>query len=164
MEIKEQSGFYGEYEIEIIDTITGNQEIHKIKNTLTNINKDIHLAMLLGVTTGKSLDDLNIRYFAFGSEGAAANSAQTRLINEKFRKQVTAKLIKDNYVESIVSLGSVDANKDIFPDGIKEIGIFAGSQATDSFNTGNMISRISVNIEKFENKIINIIRRDFVNI
>lgn len=159
MELKEQSGFRGEYLIETIDTLTGKKDVQHLYNTLTNINKDIHLAMLLGVTTGKSFDDLNIRYFAFGKDTTAATASQTRLVNEAFRKQVTTKAIKDNYVESIVSLGSVDANFNI-----REIGVFAGGSATETINTGNMISRIVVNIDKFENKIINIIRRDFVNI
>lgn len=159
MQVKEQAGFRGEYQIEIIDTVTGAREIHKLKNTLTNINKDIHLAMLLGVTTGYSFDDLNIKYFAFGDSDTPAAATQTKLVNERFRKQITTKErpTGQNYVESIVSLGSPDANFTI-----KEIGVFAGSTATGTKDSGKMISRIVVNIEKFENKIINIIRRDFI--
>lgn len=161
MQIKEQAGFRGEYEIEIIDTVTGKREIQKLKNTLTNINKDIHLAMLLGVTTGYAFTDLDIKYFAFGDGSTAATATQTKLINERFRKQLTTKERPSgqNYVESIVSLGSPDANFNI-----REIGVFAGSTATSTADSGKMISRIVVNIEKFENKIINIIRRDFITI
>ena len=112
MQVKEQAGFRGEYQIEIIDTVTGAREIHNLKNTLTNINKDIHLAMLLGVTTGYSFDDLNIKYFAFGDSDTPAAATQTKLVNERFRKQITTKErpAGQNYVESIVSLGSPDAN------------------------------------------------------
>lgn len=161
MQFREQAGFRGEYEIEILDTVTGEREIQKLHNTLTNINKDIHLAMLLGITTGYSFTDLDIKYFAFGDGSTAATATQTKLINERFRKQITTKERPSgqNYVESIVSLGSPDANFVI-----REIGVFAGSTATSTKDSGKMISRIVVNIEKFENKIINIIRRDFITI
>lgn len=161
MNIKEKAGFRGEYEIEIIDTATCEREIQKLDNALMNINRDIHLAMLLGVTTGFNFDDLNIRYFAFGTDPTAAAPTQTQLVSEQFRKQVTTKErpAGQNYVESVVSLGSPDANFHI-----REIGVFAGGSASTSANSGNMISRIVVDIEKFENKIINIIRRDIITI
>jgi len=161
MQYKENAGFRGEYEIEIIDTKTGEREKLHLKNTLTNINKDIHLAMLLGITSGYQFDDLDIKYFAFGDGSTTATATQTKLINERFRKQITTKERPSgqNYVESVVSLGSPDANFTI-----REIGVFAGSAATGTKDSGNMISRIVVNIEKFENKIINIIRRDFITI
>ena len=119
MQVKEQAGFRGEYQIETIDTVT----------------------------------------LARSDRPAAAT--QTKLVNERFRKQITTKErpTGQNYVESIVSLGSPDANFTI-----KEIGVFAGSTATGTKDSGKMISRIVVNIEKFENKIINIIRRDFITI
>lgn len=160
-QIKEQSGFKGEYLIEVIDTNTGQKEVHKIDNTLTVINQNIHLKMLLGDTTGYSFNDLNIAYFGFGTGSTPENPNQTQLVAETYRKQVTSKAIPPgaNFLESIVSLGSSEANFNI-----REIGVFAGSNATGAANTGNMISRIVVNIDKFENKIINIIRRDIVTI
>lgn len=159
--IKEQSGFRGEYLIEVIDTLTGKKESHRLDNTLTAINQNIHLKMLLGDTTGFNFNDLDIKYFGFGTGTTPENPAQTQLVNETYRKQVTSKSFAPgtNYLESIVSLGSSEANFNI-----REIGVFAGASATATFNTGNMISRIVVNIDKFENKIINIIRRDIVTI
>jgi hypothetical protein len=159
--IKEQSGFKGEYIIEIIDTVTGKKEIHKLDNTLTVINQNIHLRMLLGDTTGFSFNDLSIGYFGFGTGTTPESPTQTKLVSENYRKQVTSKSFAPgtNFLESIVSLGSSEANFNI-----REIGVFAGSSATSALNTGNMISRIVVDIDKFENKIINIIRRDIVTI
>lgn len=161
MNIKEQAGFRGEYEIEIIDTVTGEKEVRKIDNALMNINRDIHLAMLLGVTTGFAFTDLDIKYFGFGTGTTAVAPTQTQLVSEQFRKQITTKErpAGQNYVESVVSLGSSDANFRI-----REIGVFAGTGASSTANSGKMISRIIVDIEKFENKIINFIRRDIITI
>lgn len=163
MNNKENTSFCGKYIIEIIDTLTGEKEVLNINNTLTNINKDLHLAMLLGSIDKYGFDDLNIKYFALGDGSDIATATQTKLTNERFRKQVTSKErpIGENYIESIVSLSSSDAN-DIGT--IKEIGVFAGKHATSVKDSGNMISRIVVNIEKFENKIINIMRRDIITI
>lgn len=157
----EQTGFRGDYFIEIIDTITGKKQTHELKNTLTLINQNIHLAMLWGNTAGFNFDDLNIKYFGFGTSNTPATSSQTSLVNERCRKQVTKKIFESgtNFVESIVSLASTDANFNI-----REIGVFAGANATSTLNSGIMISRIVVDIDKNENKIINIIRRDSVTI
>ena len=37
MQVKEQAGFRGEYQIEIIDTVTGAREIHKLTTSISNI-------------------------------------------------------------------------------------------------------------------------------
>lgn len=161
MQVNDNVGFKGQYFIETIDTKTGERERIEVKNTLTNINKNIHLAMLFGDTSGYSFDDLNIKYLAFGTGTTAAKATDTKLESEYYRKQVTTKTLNttDGYLETIVSLGSLECNITI-----REIGVFAGASATATANSGNMISRLNVNIEKFENKIINIIRRDIVTI
>lgn len=151
----------GKYKIEIIDKDTGETEIIKLDNMLMNINRSIHVSLLAGTfqTDGFNIDDLDIKYFAFGNSDEPAAVTQKTLVNELFRKQITSKSKGVNRVQSIVSLTTNEANFNI-----KEIGVFAGSNATMQANSGIMISRVVVDIQKFENKIVNITRDDLVDI
>jgi hypothetical protein len=161
--VKENIFMRGEFTIETIDALTGERKEQTLKNTLTNINRDIHLTLLLGTIDAGQLNNLNIQQMAFGDNNTPASAAQTLLVNERGRKQFTRKErpTGQNYVEVMVSLGSGDMNFHI-----QEIGLFAGADATStaSANSGTMVSRIVVDIEKFENKIVNIIWRGYVSI
>ena len=151
----------GKYKIEVIDKATRTKEIIRLDNMLMYINQRIHISLLAGTfqSEGFSINDLDIKYFAFGDSSAPASAFQTSLGNELFRKQITSKQIGASFVRSIVSLTSNEANFNI-----REIGVFAGANATMEAGSGIMISRAVVNIQKFENKIVNITRDDYVNI
>lgn len=127
----------------------------ELPNTLTTINQTIRQQMLLGTYTGE-LDALQIKYFAFGDGNAPPTPSDTKLENELYRKQITRiSPSGTGTVLSTVSLGAQEANFLI-----KEIGVFCGPNATASANTGTLLSRVAVNIDKNSNLVLNIARQD----
>ena len=147
----------GAYRLELVDKESGRVIWKKsVKNQLTAPNVTDRLDNLMGVLSRPNLD---IAYFAFGDGTTTATVNDTQLVNELFRKQVTAKTRGNNYVQSVVSLGGNEANFTI-----REIGVFCGPAATEAANTGTLLSRVNVNIEKNENLVLNITRMDTVQI
>lgn len=145
----------GDYAIEIRDLSGKLLDTIYVKNMLTNVSRDIRTQMLLGTYTGGN-DALHIKYFAFGIGGTPAAATNTRLSNEVYRKQVTQLgAVSDGVVRSVVSLGSAECNRTIY-----EIGVFCGSSATSAANSGTLLSRVVVRIEKNSNITLNIIRTD----
>ena len=145
----------GHYHIEARSLCGRLLHVWEIDNMLTDINRSIRTQMLLGTYSGR-FDDLHIRYFAFGAGTTPTDITDTRLEAEIFRKQVTQITTPSaGIVRSVVSLGSLEANTTI-----REIGVFCGSGATDAADSGIMISRTLVNIEKNSNIVLNIVRTD----
>ena len=157
----ERTTLSGIYIIEARDAVTGSLiRTWSFYNQLTNINRDIRTAMLLGSTTGYSLDTLAIRYFAFGTGTTPASASDTLLQVELFRKAVTKiSKVNDSTVQSIVSLSPDECNFTI-----REIGVFCSPGAGASANSGFLLSRVNVNIVKNSNMTLNIVRQDIVTI
>ena len=146
---------HGHYHIEACDLQGNILQTWDVDNTLTKINQDVRVGLLLGSYAG-NLDDLQIKYFAFGTGTSPTAASDTQLETEIFRKQVTQLTSTGTgVVKSVVSLGALEANTTI-----REIGVFCGSAASDEPNSGIMLSRAPVNIEKNSNIVLNIIRTD----
>jgi hypothetical protein len=129
--------------------------LQRLDNQLMAINQTIRTQMLLGTYTGTT-DALEIKYFAFGTGTAAVTVNDTQLGAEQFRKIVTqTSNPSDGVVKTVVALGTGEANFNI-----KEIGVFAGPNASAAADTGTLISRILVNIDKNSNIALNVIRTD----
>lgn len=145
----------GRFDIDIINAATGAVvgQIH-IKNQLTEINRTVRARMLMGDFNGP-LDALAVKYFAFGTDGTAATAAQTKLGAEQFRKQLTQKSENGGTVTTAVSLQPNEANFVI-----REIGVFGGADASGTADSGTMLARTTVNIDKNDNLVINITRTD----
>ena len=146
---------HGHYHIEACDLQGNILQTWAVDNTLTKINQDVRVKLLLGTYVG-NLDDLQIRYFAFGTGTSPTAASDTQLENEIFRKQITQLTSPSiGVVKSVVSLGASEVNTTI-----REIGVFCGNAANDDPNSGIMLSRATVNIEKNSNIVLNIIRTD----
>ena len=156
--MKEHVSYKGKYHIEILQ----NDEVIKafdVENQLTTINQQIRGQMLTGQYTG-GLTALQIKYFAFGTGTTPAAATDTQLENEQFRKQITQLSQPEiNQVTSLVSLGYNDANFTI-----TEIGVFCGDDATSAANSGTLLSRVNVSIEKNSSLVINVTRTDLCTI
>ena len=153
--MRENISLRGGYVIEIIDGSGKLIDVVEISNKLMSINRELRTEMLLGAYTGGA-DALEIKYFAFGIGTAPVTVNDTRLDREVYRKQITQiSSPSSGVVRSVVSLGSVECNTTI-----KEIGVFCGSSATDEADSGTLMSRVAVNIEKNSNITLNIIRTD----
>lgn len=160
MKIKDRIALRGEYIIEARDALTGALiRRYRLDNMLMAISRSMRVQMLQGSYAG-AVTDLEIKYFAFGTGTTAAADTQTRLVTESFRKIYTKRtLISPSTVQTICSVGATEANFTI-----KEIGVFCGSAATASANTGIMLSRVNVDIVKNANIVLNITRNDIITI
>jgi hypothetical protein len=88
--------------------------------------------------TGTSLDDYELKYIAFGTDGTAPSDNDTQLGAEVYRTPVTSLLKIDvGRVESKYFLADNQALVVV-----REIGFFAGSTATGAANSGKLLSRI----------------------
>lgn len=156
----EKSNMVGYFDIEARDAKTGKLiRRWKIKNMLTEINQTIRTQMLMGTYAG-TVNDLEIKYFAVGTGSTTPAVTDFKLANEVFRKQITQiSNPSDGIVQSIVSIGSSEANYYI-----QEIGIFGGTGATALQDSGTLISRILFPFDKNSNIVLNIVRNDICTI
>ena len=150
----------GRFTITAVDAHTGRVVWKKeLKNLLTQISQTVRQQQLMGTYTGP-LNQLQIQYFAFGTGTTAPAVTDTQLENEQFRKQVTQISAQGTgNVYSVLSLGSTEANFVI-----REIGVFCSPDATASANTGVLLSRVAVNIDKNSNLVLNVARTDICTI
>ena len=123
-------------------------------NQLTNAYRDSVLNQL----KGNAFTSLNILYLALGTGSTPAQSGDTQLGTEIYRSVPTQKSIVGNYMQTIWVIPTDVANVHL-----REIGVFAGS-ATSSPNSGTMLSRVNIDIDKTSSMEITFIRRDYVNI
>lgn len=158
--MKDSFNMRGEYIIEARDTKTGALVwSKKIKNMLTAVSQTARMSALMGDPT-YTMEDLQFKYFAFGTGTTQPTVNDTQLADEQSRYPVTKQnLISPGIVETICSIPPSESNFDI-----KEIGVFCGPNATSAANTGLLLSRVLANIPKNTNTVVNIIRRDITTI
>ena len=151
--ITEGLGTNGRYIVEITKK-DGSKEVKEFPNMITNL----YLEWLAYITTLNSGYDLGFRYLALGKDGGEIlplNGTNSKLGQEVFRKQFTTVERTGTTVTRTVIINSDEANHHI-----KEIGIFAGSQATATADSGIMVSRVLFDYDKDELESIKITRID----
>jgi len=145
--MKEQLGFQGKYIFESYDVLSGN----KIDTTEYNVVTQLFFTRIFRFLNYSAdfpaVDDLNLTHIAIGTGTVPAIKTDSALQTEIFRKTLASKIYNLNDFTSKISIGPTEGN----PAGgyIKEIGCFA--KATDTLNTGILVSRASVNIAKNSN-------------
>lgn len=149
--MQEKMGLKGHWTIEIRDKGKMVKRLD-FDNQLTNLYRNSVLNQLYGNT----FDSLEIKYLGIGTGDAPASATDTQLGTEVFRVIPTSQTIVDNYVQTIWVIPTQIGNFTY-----KEIGVFCGN-ATTTLNSGTMISRVNVNIEKTSSMEITFIRRDYV--
>jgi len=155
MEHEEKSGRWGELIFELLDVKTGELiKRWKQKNLLTNANGVYWQRMMQGTNP-----DGGIAYFAVGTGTTTPARTNTQLDAEQFRKQRTQISTSRSGVDfKVTTVCSLSANEANFH--ISEVGVFCGSGATATTNSGTMISRVLVDFTKNSNQILNIYRVD----
>lgn len=151
--MREGLGLRGEWTIEVRREGELVKTLH-FKNQLTAI----YQGSVLNQLKGDEAVDLDIKYIAIGTDGTTATAEDTQLYSEVFRSTPTSKTIADGYMQTIWVLTPEQGNVRI-----REIGVFAGD-ATLEADSGSLLSRVVVDIEKTPNLEITMIRRDYVNI
>lgn len=149
--MKEKMGLKGHWTIEIRDKGKLVKRLD-FDNQLTNLYRNSVLNQLYG----NAFAGLEIKYLGIGTGDAPASATDTQLGTEVFRVIPTSQTIVDNYVQTIWVIPTQIGNFTY-----KEIGVFCGT-ATTTLNSGTMISRVNVNIEKTSSMEITFIRRDYV--
>jgi hypothetical protein len=152
--ISENISWLGKWKIEIIDTLTG-----KVKETV-DIDNRIMDAGLNEISKALTIGGANIgiRYMALGSSSLAIADNQTQLGAEIFRTIPIEQL--NGSTGTITTRFIVQDNEAVGT--INEIGIFGGTGATASANTGTMFSRILFSREKTASEQIQFTRTDRV--
>ena len=126
-----------------------------IKNIITDVALNKEIEILLG-----NAPDLQIKYMAFGTDNTTPTASDTMLGAESDRFPPTTAFSR---ISVGVTEGSVFlTSSDLVGVSIREIGVFCGSTATATADTGTMLSRILWSFEKTANDEIEIIRTDTV--
>ena len=149
----ERIGLKGHWTIEIRENGKLTKVIEK-DNQLTNLYRNSILRQLKGDT----FDSLDILYLAVGTDATPASATDTQLGAEIFRSSPTSKAVGDSYTQTIWVLTDLQANEHL-----REIGVFAGN-ATITANSGTLLSRVIIDIEKTSVMEVTFIRRDIVTI
>lgn len=155
-------GHQGLFNLQLLDAETKEviQEID-ITNQIMQFARNRYLRMLSGQTSGVSVNDLAIRYMAIGDGTTPVATSNTKLANERYRQQVTAKTLQADRVISMLSISPFVTSANFR---IREIGVFCGSGASQSKDSGFLLARVLVDIDKNSNTILNITRQDIVTI
>lgn len=127
--------------------------IDTIKNTITDNGLN-----LLREALRSSTYDSEIKYIAVGNSSASVSTSDTTLGNETFRKPVFSKsATTTGSVQTIAILDDSEAVGQIY-----EIGIFAGSTASTTKDSGIMLSRILYSRNKTNLESLQIQRTDTI--
>lgn len=131
--MKEKVSWSGTFEIEVRDTETGEIRTKIIHNKVM----DTVLSQLVSTLQGNN-PNLEIKYLALGTSNAAVTTSDTELGAEIFRTPVSA--------QTVSAVGELTTDFTVLDaeavGNIQEIGIFGGSTATATANTGTLISRV----------------------
>ncbi|MDI9498234.1 MAG: hypothetical protein QM270_07100 [Bacillota bacterium] len=158
----EPQAWAGRYEIELLDADTLELiERWELENLLMDMPRQRYLRQLAGQLNGLQINDLTVRYLAIGDGTSAPAITQTKLDNERYRQQVTAKTLSTDRLTTMVSISPFQTAANFR---IREIAIFCGGAATMAKDSGLMLSRALVDIEKNSNTILNIMRQDIVTL
>src|SRR5690625_3182086 len=148
----ESGGWLGEYDI-IITHKNGTTERQHIRNRLTNAG----LNMMRDALNGE-VSDLELKYLALGDSGTPIDNDDTTLGNERFRTGWISQVKPGT--GQLQSTAMVLDNEAVFH--IQEIGIFAGSDATETADSGILVSRILWERDKTELESIQFVRTDTI--
>ena len=152
MKLKSETRLKGHWTIEVrkngelVDTI-------EIDNQLTEAYRNGVLGHIAGVSSPL---DLEIKYLAVGTDSTPATAQDTALGAEIFRSVPTAKTVVGTYTQTFWVLTTAQAN-----DTLREIGVFIGD-ASSTPNSGTLMSRINITLEKNDTMEVTFIRKDYV--
>ena len=152
--MEDRTGWQGIFEV-YIKTSGSNEFI--LDKTIQNTVVDSGLNLLREALRG-TVTDAEIKYIAVGTSSASVTTSDTQLGAEIFRKAVFSKsIVGVGQVQTIAILDDMEAVANI-----QEIGVFAGSTASVTANSGIMISRILYSRNKTNLESLQIQRTDTI--
>ena len=151
--MKETSRLRGHYTIEIREK--GKLlRVLELDNSLTELYRR---AILDHLKEGTGTD-LEIKYLAVGIGETLPTKDDTQLEDEVFRSVPTYQEIRGNELRTTWVLLDMQANYHL-----KEIGVFIGD-ATATADSGTLMSRMAIDIDKTASQEVTFIRHDIVEI
>jgi hypothetical protein len=150
--VGEKTKWMGTWNIKVLDKNTKEilEEI-EIQNRIMDAALDELAEVFLGTAP-----DLQVEYLGLGTSNTPLTNTQTMLVSEIFRapyisqdKTGVGEITTTFYVIDIEAVAQIE-----------EIGIFAGSGATVTKDSGKMISRILWSRNKTSNEEIHFTRKD----
>lgn len=130
---KENKKHIGIYKIFEIDRYTRKKkQIDEIHNILTNNCIEAEAKIFMGITP-----DIEIKYLGIGDDNITPDPTNSFINSEVFR---TYRVAYPTYSSGSVITEFYIADSEANGIDIQELGIFAGSQANSSLNTGILIS------------------------
>ena len=150
---KEKSIGRGWYTITSEDIRTGKVSKRTRHNVLTKGMMQAIYAFLDPSNSLQDADALNVSHIAVGTGTTTATPNDVKLETEIYRKPITLKSFNSQRFRVTLFLEAAEGN----PTGgfIKELACF--TNATDTTDSGLMISRATVNVQKTENIKLNIV-------
>jgi hypothetical protein len=121
---------------------------------LKNLITDAGLNLLISALAGEN--DATIKYIALGNDGSTPTNSDTKLGNEFFRKPITKQETGLGSIITTTYIAPGEAN--IYT--VKEIGWFAGENATSTKDSGVLIARVLYTHAKNEKESLVIERTD----
>lgn len=128
----------------------------KLDAVITNRIMDAILNEMADVLKGTA-PDLSIKYVALGTSNTALTDTQTGLVTEIFRTAPVSNPTRTATGEITTEFTILDTEAVAQ---IEEIGIFVGSSATSSANSGKLLSRILWSKNKTNSEELTIRRVD----
>ena len=125
-----------------------------VKNRLTNLAINAEIDILTGIAP-----NLEIKYIAIGTGTTPIDNAQTQLANEVFRVIPSSPPTRPANGEITTEFIILETEAQVE---IKEIGIFCGTGATATPNSGIMLSRVLWEFDKRSNIELSVTRIDKV--
>jgi hypothetical protein len=125
-----------------------------VENQIKSVGMDMMRDLLGGaISTGQ------IRYLAWGSSDEANDPAQTKLVAEFGRKQITS---RSNGLTGILYSTTYIGPTEGTEQKIEELGWFAGAGATDDPDTGILVGRILYSRQKSALEALQVVRTDII--
>ena len=130
-------------------------DVQEFHNLIMTVGKNMFRDALKGTVT-----DLQIKYLAWGSDNTAVAAEQTTLVAEMDRK---AKTLQADGADGVLVTTTYIAPYEANTPKIEELAWFAGAGATDTVDTGIMISRVLYSYQKTELVSLQIERTDTIS-
>ena len=130
-------------------------DVQEFHNLIMSVGKNMFRDALKGAVT-----DLQIKRLGIGGTNTAPAVEQTKLVSEFFRKAITS---QTNGATGILISTTYIAPYEANDPQIEELGWFAGAAATDTTDSGIMISRVLYSRDKTELESLQIERTDTIS-
>lgn len=150
--MEELNGWQGKFDVFIKQD---DEWIHDktINNTITDNGLNFFRDCLRGTVT-----DAQLKYIAVGTSSTAVSTTDSQLGNEVFRKAIYSRTA--GTTGQCISIGILEDTEANYS--IAEIGIFAGTTASATANSGIMVSRVLYSRVKSSLESIQIQRTDTI--